>query len=93
MTTVPRLDASLLSRLDDSVRSVSEASTLPPELYTSADVLAFEREALFAHDWLCGARRRIGLCRWRDRDVPNPAGEQGLVLARWPRDEGDTDIV
>jgi phenylpropionate dioxygenase-like ring-hydroxylating dioxygenase large terminal subunit len=42
--------------LDASVLDVSAASTLPPSLYTSADVLAFERDALFAKEWLCVGR-------------------------------------
>jgi phenylpropionate dioxygenase-like ring-hydroxylating dioxygenase large terminal subunit len=56
MTAALRLDDGLLVRLDESIRPVGEASTLPPELYTSRDVLAFEGEALFAHDWLCVGR-------------------------------------
>ena len=46
----------LLDQLDDSVEDVSRARTMPPALYTSPDVLAFEREAVFAHDWLCVGR-------------------------------------
>jgi phenylpropionate dioxygenase-like ring-hydroxylating dioxygenase large terminal subunit len=42
--------------LDASVLDVSAASTLPASLYTSADVLAFERDALFAKEWLCVGR-------------------------------------
>jgi phenylpropionate dioxygenase-like ring-hydroxylating dioxygenase large terminal subunit len=50
------LDPTLLDSLDASVLDVAEASTLPPELYTSPAVLAFEREALFAREWLCVGR-------------------------------------
>lgn len=50
------LRTDLLDQLDDSVRDVAEASTLPAELYTSPDVLEFEREALFAREWLCVGR-------------------------------------
>lgn len=46
----------LLEALDESVRDVSTASTLPPELYTSPDVLAFERDAVYAREWLCVGR-------------------------------------
>ncbi|MEM9517509.1 MAG: aromatic ring-hydroxylating dioxygenase subunit alpha [Actinomycetota bacterium] len=53
MTT---LDPSTLDALDPSTLDVSEAATLPPELYTSPDVLAFERDALFAREWLCVGR-------------------------------------
>jgi phenylpropionate dioxygenase-like ring-hydroxylating dioxygenase large terminal subunit len=50
------LDPGLLDRLADSVLDVAEAFTLPPELYTSPAILAFERDALFGHDWLCVGR-------------------------------------
>ena len=50
------LNDELLAALDDSVESVSTASTLPPVVYTSAEVLAFEKEALFMHEWLCVGR-------------------------------------
>ena len=46
----------LIDAIEASTTGVSTASTLPPVLYTSADVLAFEREAVFAHDWLCVGR-------------------------------------
>ena len=46
----------LLMSLDASIADVSKASTLPPELYTSPDVLAFETEALFMKEWLCVGR-------------------------------------
>ena len=35
---------------------MSTASTLPADLYTSPDVLEFEWEAVYAHDWLCAGR-------------------------------------
>jgi phenylpropionate dioxygenase-like ring-hydroxylating dioxygenase large terminal subunit len=50
------LSASLLASLDDSIENVSTASTLPPVLYTSEEVLAFEKEALFMSEWLCVGR-------------------------------------
>jgi phenylpropionate dioxygenase-like ring-hydroxylating dioxygenase large terminal subunit len=50
------LDPSLLDSLEGSVADVAAAQTLPAVLYTSPEVLAFEREALFAHDWLCVGR-------------------------------------
>ncbi len=46
----------LLAELDASTTDVAKARTLPAELYTSADVLAVEREAVFGHDWLCVGR-------------------------------------
>lgn len=53
MTMLP---PALLTALDSSITDVATAETLPPELYTSPDVLAFEREALFAREWLCVGR-------------------------------------
>lgn len=53
---MPMLPPALLDALESSITDVSTAETLPPELYTSPDVLAFEREALFAREWLCVGR-------------------------------------
>jgi phenylpropionate dioxygenase-like ring-hydroxylating dioxygenase large terminal subunit len=50
------LSDDLLASLDASIEDVSTASTLPPEMYTSADVLAFETEELFMKEWLCVGR-------------------------------------
>lgn len=50
------LNEALLSSLDDSIENVSTASTMPPVLYTSDEVLAFEKEALFMTEWLCVGR-------------------------------------
>ncbi|NNK91066.1 MAG: aromatic ring-hydroxylating dioxygenase subunit alpha [Acidimicrobiia bacterium] len=46
----------LLARLDSSIADVAHAETLPPELYTSAEFLQFEREALFMKEWLAVGR-------------------------------------
>jgi phenylpropionate dioxygenase-like ring-hydroxylating dioxygenase large terminal subunit len=51
-----KLSDDLLMSLDASIGDVSKASTLPAELYTSADVLAFETEALYMKEWLCVGR-------------------------------------
>jgi len=53
------LNDDLFAGLGRSIGDVSEAETLPPELYTSADVLGFEKEALFMREWLavCRAER------------------------------------
>jgi len=57
MTTNPlSLSDELLAGLEASTADVSQALTLPAELYTSADVLAFEAEALFMKEWLCVGR-------------------------------------
>lgn len=50
------LTPELLDSLTASTADVSSAATLPPVLYTSEEVLAFEREALFAKEWLCVGR-------------------------------------
>jgi phenylpropionate dioxygenase-like ring-hydroxylating dioxygenase large terminal subunit len=46
----------LLADFDRSVEDVSTAATLPPEIYTSAEFLDFEAEALFMKEWLCVGR-------------------------------------
>jgi phenylpropionate dioxygenase-like ring-hydroxylating dioxygenase large terminal subunit len=46
----------LLHEFDDSIGPVSEALTMPPVIYTSEEFLAFERRALFDHEWLCLGR-------------------------------------
>lgn len=51
-----KLDPAILNDLEASIVDVSQAATLPPELYTSPDVLAFETEALFMKEWLCVGR-------------------------------------
>ena len=57
MTTNPlAMSDQLLASLEASTADVSQAVTLPAELYTSADVLAFEAEALFMKEWLCVGR-------------------------------------
>jgi phenylpropionate dioxygenase-like ring-hydroxylating dioxygenase large terminal subunit len=50
------IDPRLLDELDASVADVAHASTLPPELYTSPEIHAFERDVLFAREWLCAGR-------------------------------------
>ncbi len=50
------LSDSLVASLADSIGSVSSASTLPPVLYTSEEILAFEKEAIFTEEWLCVGR-------------------------------------
>lgn len=50
------LTPELLDSLDESTNDVATAATLPPALYTSEEVLAFERDAVFAKEWLCVGR-------------------------------------
>ncbi|MFV2039099.1 MAG: Rieske 2Fe-2S domain-containing protein, partial [Acidimicrobiales bacterium] len=50
----------LLQSFDASIGDVGHAATLPPELYTSTEFLAFEKEALFMKEWLgVGRAERI----------------------------------
>jgi phenylpropionate dioxygenase-like ring-hydroxylating dioxygenase large terminal subunit len=51
-----KLDPDIMDGLEASIADVSTAATLPSELYTSSDVLAFETEALFMKEWLCVGR-------------------------------------
>ncbi len=59
MTTIPAtgvLSPELLASFEESTGSIETALTMPPVIYTSEEFLDFEREALFAHDWLCVGR-------------------------------------
>ncbi len=50
----------LLESFNASIDDVATAYTLPPIIYTSDEFLAFEKRALFDHEWLCvGASSRI----------------------------------
>jgi phenylpropionate dioxygenase-like ring-hydroxylating dioxygenase large terminal subunit len=51
-----RIDEDLFAGFEASTRDVNEACLLPPELYTSEDWYAFEKEAVFGHSWLCVGR-------------------------------------
>ena len=57
------LTSELLAAFDDSTGDVNESRILPPILYTSREFFEFEKEAVFAHDWLC-----VG----RSSRIPNP---------------------
>jgi phenylpropionate dioxygenase-like ring-hydroxylating dioxygenase large terminal subunit len=50
------LTTDLLAELDESTGTYRTAKTLPPIAYTSEEFFAFEREAVFGHDWLCVGR-------------------------------------
>lgn len=66
-TTAPALpegiDAAFLDEMQRSTTDVATAITLPPQLYTTPEALAFEREAIYAKEWLC-----VG----RAERIPNP---------------------
>lgn len=69
------LTPDLLASLDASTTDVATAATLPPVLYTSEEVLAFERDALFAKEWLC-----VG----RAERIPNPGDWFTVTIAGEP---------
>jgi phenylpropionate dioxygenase-like ring-hydroxylating dioxygenase large terminal subunit len=69
------LNDDLLASLDASTVDVANAATLPAELYTSEEVLQFEYEALFAHEWLC-----VG----RASSIPNPGDWFTVTIADEP---------
>ena len=74
------LDDALLASLDDSVTDVAKASTLPAVLYTSAEVLRFELDAVFAHEWLCvGRAERIPN---RGDWFTTTLGDEPIIVAR-----------
>ena len=50
------LTPELLDSLTESTNDVATAATMPPVVYTSEEVLAFERDAVFAKEWLCVGR-------------------------------------
>lgn len=42
--------------LKSSTGNIDEAQTLPPQCYTDADFYTFEKDAIFAKEWLCVGR-------------------------------------
>jgi phenylpropionate dioxygenase-like ring-hydroxylating dioxygenase large terminal subunit len=50
------LDDAFFASLDSSTRAVEDAETLPPECYVSDEFFAFEKRAIFDHEWLCIGR-------------------------------------
>ncbi len=69
------LSPELLASLDSSITDVATAETLPRELYTSPDVLAFEREAIFAKEWICAGRAE---------QIPNPGDWFTITICEEP---------
>jgi phenylpropionate dioxygenase-like ring-hydroxylating dioxygenase large terminal subunit len=57
------LTPQLLESFADSVLPTTQARTLPATIYTDEEFFAFEKEAIFAQEWIC-----LG----RVSDVPNP---------------------
>jgi phenylpropionate dioxygenase-like ring-hydroxylating dioxygenase large terminal subunit len=52
MTITPQVRA-ILDALDTTSTDYTTARTLPREVYTSEEFYAFEKEAIFAKEWLC----------------------------------------
>ncbi len=50
------LNDAFFESLSTSVLDVGEAESLPPACYVDADFYAFEKEAVFNHEWLCVGR-------------------------------------
>lgn len=50
------LDAQFFASLNLSSCDLKDAVTLPPECYTSAEFYEFEKDALYASEWLCVGR-------------------------------------
>ena len=65
----------LLASLEASSQGVAEAVTLPPALYTSEEVLEFERDAIYAREWLC-----VG----RAERIPEPGDWFTVTIAHEP---------
>jgi phenylpropionate dioxygenase-like ring-hydroxylating dioxygenase large terminal subunit len=79
------LTKELLDSFDAAIGPVNESCILPPELYYSEDFFRFEKEAVFAQDWLC-----IGRESW----VRDPGDYHTLTILDEPlimvRDKGGT---
>lgn len=65
----------LARSFDASTVATAEACTLPPSLYTSEEFFAFEKDAIFGHEWLC-----VG----RTAQVPEPGDYVALTLVDEP---------
>ena len=54
--TSPLFTDAFFDGFGSSVKEVNDAETLPPICYTDRDFFLFEKEAVFAHEWLCVGR-------------------------------------
>ncbi len=54
--TVELFTDAFFDSLSSSVLDVAEAESLPPACYTDAAFYAFEKQAVFDHEWLCVGR-------------------------------------
>jgi len=69
------LSPALLDSFADSVKDVNEACLLPPVVYTSEEFFEFEKDAIYARDWLC-----VG----RADQIPNPGDWFAITIAEEP---------
>ncbi|MGW0038370.1 aromatic ring-hydroxylating oxygenase subunit alpha [Gordonia sp. NPDC003376] len=53
MPTIPPLVQDVLDRLGIPEADITTARTMPTEVYTSEEFFEFEKEAIFAKEWLC----------------------------------------
>lgn len=80
MNAIPALVQDVLDRLGIPDADVTSARTMPTEVYTSEEFYEFEKEAIFAKEWLC-----LG----HVSQVPNPGdfyaitiGDEPLIVVR-----------
>jgi phenylpropionate dioxygenase-like ring-hydroxylating dioxygenase large terminal subunit len=69
------LSSALLESFAESVGDVNEARMLPPVVYTSDEFHEFEKDAIYAKDWLC-----VG----RADQVPEPGDFYAVTIADEP---------
>jgi phenylpropionate dioxygenase-like ring-hydroxylating dioxygenase large terminal subunit len=69
------LSRELLESFDASLKDVNEACLLPPVVYTSEEFHQFEKEAVYAKEWLC-----VG----RADQVPEPGDYYAITIADEP---------
>ncbi|GAN55771.1 aromatic ring-hydroxylating oxygenase subunit alpha [Tanticharoenia sakaeratensis] len=74
------LDDALFAAMESSILPTEQAESLPPLCYTSAEFYEFEKDAVFAREWLC-----VG----RDSWAPEPGSyftsfiaDEPIVVAR-----------
>lgn len=79
----------ILSQLDDCVKDVAEARTMPSGVYTSEEFFRFEMESIFAREWLC-----LG----HQSQIPNPGdyftiqvGPEPLIVVR--AEDGSINVL
>jgi len=73
--TVGQTVRDLVAQAAESTRPLAEARALPPACYTSEEFFAFEKEAIFAHTWLC-----LG----HQNQIPNPGDYFAITLIDEP---------